>query len=307
MRLVFGLNFILYSIIYLGLSACNQGSNTAEKKPDIRKADLLNRTCVPESELLAAGIVGGQIVQQTDKDAKSAVMIASNGHLCTGVVIGKKTILTAAHCLTGNETDTYVSFYSSISCESGFNKHQHVKKIAKLIINEEYNPELTADKMVGDIALIILKEDVPDGYQIYKIADPDRLDFHSNMFLYGYGRTGSNTGGVLVLRKVIVNHSAYSLDIPNKKVRLNQAGGSGICSGDSGGPAFVLGQGSGQSRRDNANEDADKYEMQILGINSYVVGPKEDICSNDSYQTLVHSYREWINSKIEVIKDDPSK
>jgi hypothetical protein len=39
-------------------------------------------------------------------------------------------------------------------------------------------------------------------------------------------------------------------------------------------------------------------QSQILGISSYVVGPKNDICGKEAYQTLASAYKEWIDSKL---------
>lgn len=263
------------------LSGCNSGSSSSERNPLVKKTDS-KRTCVPESELLAAGIVGGQIVEQADADSKMVMMLVSNGQMCTAVAIGKKVILTAAHCIAGNKTNTFVAFYSSVSCESGFNKNLYTQGISETFINSNYNPDSTPENMTGDLALVVLENDIPEGYTIYKIADPEKIHPASEMYLYGYGKTGSNAGGAGMLRKTILSSSSFDIDLIAKKIKVNQAGGNGICQGDSGGPSFVN------------NVDGEK---QILGINSYVMGPENDICSKFSYQTLVNSYRDWIVSK----------
>lgn len=267
----------------LVLAACNSGSRSGERNPIIQKTDNSKRTCIPEEELLAAGIVGGQVVEQSEEDSKLVMMLVSKGQMCTAVAIGKKTLLTAAHCLVGNKTNTYVAFYASVSCESGFHKNLYTQGIADTIIHEDYKSDLTAENMTGDIALVILEDEIPEGYTIFKIADSNLTEPSSNMFLYGYGKTGSSAGGAGMLRKTMLSRSVYEIDFANKKVKIDQTQGSGICQGDSGGPSFVN------------NIDG---EMQILGISSYVVGPKNDICSKESYQTLVHSYKDWIDSKL---------
>ena len=62
------LKILLFSSAVL-LSACNSGSSSGQRDPLIKKTDS-KRTCVPESELLAGGIIGGQIVEQNDGDSK---------------------------------------------------------------------------------------------------------------------------------------------------------------------------------------------------------------------------------------------
>ena len=264
------------------LSACGSGSRSSDKNPLIHKTDT-KRTCVPESELLAGGIVGGQVVEQTNDDSKTVMMLVSNGQMCTAVAIGKRIILTAAHCIAGNKMNTFVSFYSSVSCESGYNKNLYTQGISEAFVHPEYDAALVPEKMVGDVAIVVLENDIPSGYIIYKIADPDKIHPASDMYFYGYGKTGSNAGGAGILRKTIIPSSKFEIDLNSKKIKVNQSTGTGICQGDSGGPAFV---------------NSVDGERQILGINSYVMGPENDICSNFSYQTLVNSYREWIVSKM---------
>lgn len=275
------LKIILLCLAFI-LSACNPGSRSEERDP-LAKTNNSKRTCIPESELMAANIVGGQLVVQNDDDAKLVMMLVSNGHMCTAAAIGKKVLLTAAHCIAGNKMNTFVSFYPSVSCESGYNKNLYVQGISETIVHEDYDSSKTADKMKGDIALVFLENDIPDGYTIHKIADPGKIFQDSSMFLYGYGKTGSKAGGAGMLRKTILNRALYDIILADKKIKIDQTSGSGICQGDSGGPVFV-----------NNTEG----EMQILGVNSYVVGPEQDICSKHSYQTLVHAYKDWIELKL---------
>lgn len=283
-----GLLKIILLCTSLVLTACNQGSKAGDKKAIIKKTDP-NRTCVPEGELLAANITGGQLVLQADVDAKAVMMLVSNAQLCTAAAIGKKILLTAAHCIAGNKSNTYVAFYSSVSCESGYNKNKHIMRIAGTIVHEDYNGDTTAkaEDLRADIALVILEEEIPAGYAIYKIADPDKISSTADMYLYGYGRSGSNEGGVGMLRKTMLNHSLYKFKMADKKVEINQTGGSGICQGDSGGPSLVNVEG----------------ELQVLGVNSYVVGPKGNACSEYGYQTLVSSYKDWIDYKLLVYEN----
>ncbi len=270
------------------LSACDSGKKSTSftipkinnKKPDP------TRPCIPEDELMARNIIGGQLLEQNDPESKMVLMLHSNGQLCTATAIRKNVILTAAHCIGGGTNTTFAVFYSSLSCESGYNKYQHRQKVSSIYVHEDYRANVSADEMKGDIALVFLEGEIPQGYEIFDIANPNLIDNQSAMYLYGYGRTSSGNGsgaGAGMLRKTSLNSSAYSIDFTNKKVRVDQSQGTGICQGDSGGPSFV-----------NVGN-----QKMVLGINSYVRGPDSDICSQESYQTLAYSYLTWINSKIE--------
>lgn len=271
-------------------TACNSKSRTSGG-PDakIRKVDP-NRACVPEDELLAGNIIGGQLVQQNDVDSKLVVMIFSGGILCTGAAIGKNVILTAAHCIYGTKETTAVAFYTSRSCESGFDKFKHSQQVERIFVNEEYDANAPVDKMKGDIALIVLKNEIPEGYAIHKIADPDKVNLQSELLLYGYGRISGEAesrAGSGMLRKTSLPMSKVKILKSDRKVEVDQSNGSGICQGDSGGPSFA------------EVTVAEGTEKQILGINSYVSGPKENICSDRSFETLAFAYKDWIHSMLD--------
>lgn len=271
--------FVMPLIVFL--TSCQPNSRSANSNPKARKTEA-NRTCVPESELLSANISGGNTVQPQDIDSNAVIMLVSGGQLCTAAAIDKRVLLTAAHCIAGNRSNTYASFYASVSCESGYNKNKHIKGIVETIVHEEFDSSAKPDEMKADIALVILEEDIPAEYAVYNIADPAQLVDSSELYLYGYGRTGSNTGGAGILRRATIDRQHFEINFSKNKIKINQTAGSGICQGDSGGPALVKING----------------EYQILGVNSYVVGPENDICSKYSYQTLISTYKDWINYKL---------
>ena len=278
---------ILLVCITVVLSACNKSSRSVENNIPNHKINP-NRTCVPEGEILAGNIIGGKIVKQSDEDSNLVVMLLSNKHICTATPIHKRVLLTAAHCIVGNKSNTSVTFHTSHSCESGFNKNQHIQGISSTIVHERFNNDPSADKMVADIALVVLEEDIPEGYEIFKIADPSMIrETERDLYLYGYGITSSNSKDSGMLRKIKLEPPLYKILYSKDKIFMDQGHSKGICKGDSGGPSFVK------------IED----ELQILGVNSYVAGVKDNICANEGYQTLADSYRNWIHDKILEIEE----
>ncbi|MGZ3727551.1 MAG: S1 family peptidase [Pseudobdellovibrio sp.] len=237
--------------------------------------------CTPEAELLASGIVKGDIVQKGDADDKSAVMLLGANSLCTAAPIGQDVLLTAAHCVGDDASVMQAAFYPSMSCESGFNITKYSIGVSRVVKHPGYDTSLPVEKRVNDIALVFLKSKIPDGYPIYRIADPNYLTDLNQMFLYGFGIVGENQGGRGILRKAVIESRRYSINFPDSKIEVNQMNNSGFCMGDSGGPAFV-----------KIND-----EMQILGVNSYVSGHEGNICNGFGFQTLVKPYSDWIYSQ----------
>ena len=283
------MKFVLLCLSCVSILSCDNGSKAGEKLPPAKQSDQA-RNCIPEAELMAGGITGGTLVKQGDNDAKTVMMVVSNGELCTASAISDRVLLTAAHCVaTGKKENTFAAFYASLSCESGFNRNTNSIGVTKIVVHEDYNSGVEADVTSGDIALVFLDSKIPEGYPIYKIADPDKV-IEDALIMYGYGRTGSKLGGAGMLRKTLIASTSYKIQRDDKKINVTQSNGIGICQGDSGGPSLVMIEG----------------EAQILGINSYVVGSKDDICGNQSYETLVAPYTDWIKARLAEVPAPPA-
>jgi secreted trypsin-like serine protease len=270
------LNFVFS----LTLFACNQDQSAHRVDPKAREKKSPG-VCVAEKILMAPNIVGGELVNKGDGDEKTVVMLMGleSGSICTAAPIAKDVLVTAAHCVGEDPNVLAAAFYPSISCESGFNMTKHTLRVSRIARHSGYDLSIPVDKRKDDIALVFLKQDIPIGYPIYKIADPQQVNESHDMYLYGYGVTGENRGGAGMLRKTTVRSNQYNIQQNDKKVRVDQANSAGFCMGDSGGPGMVKING----------------ELQILGVNSYVQGRDGDICNKLGFQTLVDSYKDWIN------------
>jgi secreted trypsin-like serine protease len=146
----------------------------------------------------------------------------TNGGACTGTVIGQQTVLTAAHCVFGGATATVAG--TMRICEGRcFNAPYSWS--GNVVIHPSYSGGLD-----GDFALIRLS-DVIDGVPPARIAIIATLGLP--LTLIGYGESGLNLNNFAkrVGQNTISNLDSTFLYFPSDS-------GSGICHGDSGGPAY---------------------------------------------------------------------
>lgn len=178
---------------------------------------------------------------------------------CSGVAINKKTILTAAHCLTGTILKIRVSNNSHYNTEGEF------LAVESFEIHPEYDKN--SSNYLADIAKIKLQDELPNGTMFYPIIKRNS-DVKGKIYRLGFGAREIKNVRTLVtpeikqIRKfenVLELHDMYSY------------------SGDSGGPVFV-------------QNGAQFYLVAIHSTLSF--GPE----GKYSFNPLLSSHREWIAS-----------
>ena len=228
-------------------------------------------------------IIGGTRVLSTDPDAKATAMIISTekntgeSFVCTATPITSRTLITAAHCLDRASKVTAI-FYVDLLCSSGFKFSRDAIRAVDFKWHPNYVPNVM-NSGNPDIGLVHFASDIKQGYPIYDInLAPENLN--SELFLYGYGITGSNNTDSTVLRKVRLDRSEYGFEMSSIVITNN--GLRGICLGDSGGPGFV-----------KAND-----ELQIATVNSFGFGPRNDVCGGRSSLILLHPFMPFIHETL---------
>lgn len=155
--------------------------------------------------------------------------------LCSGTMIKKDIVLTAAHCLVRplDQADMFVEFPFT---------QEEVKlvKVKEALPHENYDDVMKTD----DLLLLKLETEMPKDYREMKYASyPNGYVPRGNLSLYGYGRTKSPNFNAAVtddleeplLRTVVVQVERRE----QNTLVFDQRHSGGSCKGDSGGPAVL--------------------------------------------------------------------
>lgn len=185
--------------------------------------------------LEAKGIIGGKEVEGLESFANSVVAVydGEEGQLCTGTLISKNVVLTAAHCLNQNVGRMYIFFGRDLETEGIY------VQVDKAAISPYWNS--TADTDTGDIALLHFPGKAPGSYKpiaLLPTAMANLLENQGELTVSGYGVTdpaSRETSKILHKTQVRISDIHFS----DSEVLVDQTSGQGVCHGDSGGPAFV--------------------------------------------------------------------
>ncbi|XP_071954676.1 transmembrane protease serine 11C-like [Antedon mediterranea] len=284
---------------------CSCSSATGCDGEDTQVEACLKLTCNPEGTegcgtrknlQRSSRIVGGE-----DADDGTwpwqAMLYNRNSFTCGGTLIGRKYVISAAHCFENNNAQPWKvnlgknRLGKSVDTGNG----EHGAKVSKIIIHAEYDSG-TSD---NDIALMVLEEDVPTDSDVINTACLDYsgnriFDPTSSCVITGWGTTefGGNVAEILQEAEVpIVDQNdcidSYGSDITDNMICAGYlAGGVDSCQGDSGGPLVCS----------SLNED-NKEHWYLVGVTSWGYG-----CAAANYPgvyTKVSNYIDWIMEKID--------
>jgi trypsin len=180
-------------------------------------------------------ILGGS--QATLGQYPTVVAIEVGGGLCTGTLITKDWILTAAHCVKGVTVTGIKVHFNTVNV---FQNKGTVVMASMAIPHPEFSTSRLGSK---DIGLIKLATPVTDIKPVPVNLDSTKAPVGIKVTMVGFGATAQGGGGNIGIAYVVEQTSVACNSFAGTDADLlcfNQVSGKGKCEGDSGGPSFSM-------------------------------------------------------------------
>jgi secreted trypsin-like serine protease len=318
-------NILLLSVIALAFTGCSDKAATTAQ--------------LDTSKNISSSIVGGVLAEQTFQTQNGVVgliglstevkNIKPDGSIdpkaqfemsiCSGTLIEKNIVLTAAHCVVSLDSSKAlvaiaVNFKLNLTYElSTFDLKDSIFAVG-VAMNEDFLKGVTETSATdgvswNDIAIIKLASDAPTSFQFAKLAttaDLALIDTKSTPILSGYGVATAIVNKIVinpitkkpevvavpekvptsgVLRKVENQTVVNLIADAGKDIVFDQSKGTGSCHGDSGGPAFLK------------QADGSLLQIGVASRGTEQIGN----CNEKGIYTNVAAQRPWIDAAIAAI------
>jgi secreted trypsin-like serine protease len=233
----------------------------------------------------AFAVFGGKPVGSGDLVAKSVAAVleqdAQGAHLCTATALGPRLMLTAAHCTDGGAKGMKVIFATTLAAVP-LERLRNVTAIARGNKTADAKGSFAYNNP-DDIALIVLDAPVPAGTAFASLTDGSGT---GAVRVAGYGATSDYRNALFGKGEAgfdrTLRAAATSLAAKGAVLVADQSHGAGVCTGDSGGPAFTV---AGKS-------------LRVAGVLIGVSAPKSanDFCRGSAHYVSIPRWRDWIVS-----------
>lgn len=276
-----GLTYQLF--VELIANAAGDGGGSEYRQGTVRFGMRLERAPIMESA--DDPIIGGGELT-SDFPAVGALLWDGKGH-CTGTLIGRRTVLTAAHCVYGFEDVSRMSFLAGENLSN-----PDPLKMAS--VKAVYYPQPDRDGfgyedlgLKHDIAVVALNRDfdgschLPDAaaHQAGLSTLEKIIQNKDKVLFLGFGHKVVDGKAVDPGKKRKVEIPITELD-ENKFYYFNP--GKSTCAGDSGGPI-----------------------LKQVGNKLYVLGvASAGNCRDEGWQMNVEYYGDWIRKRLQEIEGD---
>lgn len=235
----------------------------------------------------AWAVIGGETTRDSSGVRRFTVAIeSSRGELCSGVLVQKDVVLTAAHCVVRNAR------YRVTGQDTGFKPVSF--QAVSLTLHPEFIPGTTPRTQPGiDLALVKLASSFSDDFTPLDPWQASAIKEGDKLTLAGFGLLQEGRASTARILRHAELLSIGSLEVANKVQVLvdpdnkGETLGFGACRGDSGGPVLRSGFAG----------------MQLAGIVSWSSGPLHGrvgrACGGLTAVTPVADHARWIAARTE--------
>jgi secreted trypsin-like serine protease len=183
--------------------------------------------------LPAAAMIGGTPAP-ANVAAQTALIVSTRGASCTGAVLARDLVLTAAHCV-----ELSADYAIAIIEPSG----ARIVPVVRVALHPRFDPaHFRTRKPTPDLALVKISVSLPSNYRTVTLERTPLQPRAGEYFtLAGYGVTSEGDGKTAGrLHSVVLPAIGNTIDSTGViMVRLSERGKTaGACTGDSGGPVF---------------------------------------------------------------------
>ena len=210
---------------------------------------------------------------------RSTILSSGSGSSCTATVIGRRVVLTAAHCLRTGPTISFA------------------------ILGHQYTADCSSSRSspfdtITDYALC-LTDGAVRGVKFEKVAlDPAELISASRVLLTGFGCARSLDNAYLGFQIGFADVWKKPGEVAGYPNMLKVRGGASLCAGDSGGGAYVVREPSKVRRlvAINAKSDADTdggvavSSLSSLSTPGFIDFAKNWVCAEDRRSLAASSF-----------------
>jgi MYXO-CTERM domain-containing protein len=225
--------------------------------------------------VFAQEIIGGELTESTDYPATGA-LVRGGYFRCTATLIASDVVVTAGHCLEGDDYGDYGFTLQSDLTE-------RVSNVVPALITHQhpgFRLEGHEYQQIGqrnDVGIVILERPIL-GVPVERLDSPvqeraAQLGVGTELTLCGYGRDSWSVARSAGMKRDAV----ISVDFATHWELQSTADGAQPCRGDSGGPVFA-----------EANDG-----RKLVGLVSRAAGESHQ-CDSGAIYTRVSPYSRWI-------------